>query len=227
MITGSTGKENWVFGAVILALLVAFLFTSPALAQGKRHWAWESAQALAEIGVGGDTLRQALAADACKELDTPISPLEWRICVRQALMVKLGTNLVFDQDKEYWLEAYTAPQHEGPRSVLSRGYAVAGLMKIGNVFGFIPGGWQGPLVHLPQFNDWRQVEEQGLSGPWEIMLAAGIVHGYPDGTLRPEVPLTRAEAFCLLKAWLDVYKNTPRMSSVVSSHGRERPSAAS
>ena len=78
----------------------------------------------------------------------------------------------------------------------------------GNLLGFIPGSRQGPLVYLQQFNDRRKVEEQGFSGPWELMLAAGIVNGYPDGTLRPEAPLTRAEAACLLKSWLDVYNTS-------------------
>ncbi len=64
-------------------------------------------------------------------LDSPISPLQWRQWVRQALTAYIGVDLASDGDTSFWVDTYTVPEYEGPRSVLSRGYAVAGLMKSG------------------------------------------------------------------------------------------------
>lgn len=197
---------------VSLALII--FFVAPVAAQGRQHWAKGPVQALLDKGISSEELRQALLTDSWQQLDGPISPLEWQNWVQQALAVGIGMDLANDEDLSFWVNTYTMPKHEGPRSVLSRGYGVAGLMKVGNLFGFIPGGREGLLVYLPRFSDWRQVEEKGFSEAWELMLEAGIVNGYPDGTLRSEVPLTRAEAACLLKAWLDVYNLETELQAI-------------
>lgn len=206
-------KNKWVLRGGIAGMVLVIICTGPAGAQSE-HWASGPVQALLDMGVGGQELKQVLEIDRLILLDSPISPLQWRQWVRQALTAYIGVNLASDGDTSFWVDTYTVPEYEGPRSVLSRGYAVAGLMKIGNLLGFIPGSSQGQLVHLQKFSDWHQVAEQGFSGPWELMLVVGVVSGYPDGTLRPEAPLTRAEAACLLKSWLDVYNSTMLADSI-------------
>lgn len=210
----SLQKRRWcVRGSTILSLIAIIVLAMPVAAK-EAHWATEPVKALVSLGIGGDELGLMLTdAGAPRRLDAPISPLQWQSWVRQALTMNMKVDLVRDKDMSFWVDAYTVPEHEGPRSVLTRGCAVVALMKIGNLLGFIPGGIVGPLEHLPRFTDWRQVEEKGLPEPWELMLACGIVSGYPDSTLRPEAPLTRAEAACLLKAWIDAYNLQNELST--------------
>lgn len=187
----------------IICVLAAITILAPSVVAKEQHWAFGSVKALVDLGIGAEP-EPGLADISTARLDEAISPLEWQMWVRQAVALEIGMDWAKDEYLSFWVDAYTVPEHEGPRSVLTRGYAVGGLMKIGNLLGFIPGGGQGPLVHLPRFSDWQKLEARGLEAPWELMLAAGVVNGYPDGTLRPEAPLTRAEAACLLKAWLEV-----------------------
>lgn len=162
------------------------------------HWAWEAAKALVEAGFGGEELEEALQFPG--ELDRPVTPLEWNGYVARAVGEEPGCGKT--GDTRYWLYVYTADEGNGIRSVVTRGYAAAGLAKIGNMYGFFP-GTGGPLVHLKRFQDWRWLDERGYAGPCEELVAAGILAGYPDGRLRPEAPLTRGEAAALLKGWLE------------------------
>ncbi|MDK2856120.1 MAG: hypothetical protein PWQ86_1333 [Bacillota bacterium] len=164
----------------------------------KRHWAWGAAEALVKAGIGGAELERALKLP--EGLDRPVTPLEWNGYVARAVGEEPGCGET--GDKRYWLYAYTADEEGGVRSLVTRGYAAAGLAKVGNMYGFIPGAG-GPLVHLKRFQDWRWLEERGYAGPCEELVAAGILAGYPDGRLRPEAPLTRGEAAALLKGWLE------------------------
>lgn len=197
--------------SVIFSLTLMVILASPVTAK-EVHWAAGSVKALVDLGIGGDELRQAITDVSASGLDKPISLLEWQTWVRQAVALEIGADWVNNEDTSFWIDAYTVPKHEGSRSVIGRGFVVAGLMKIGNLVGFIPASSQGPPVHLPCFGDWRKVVELGFDAMWESMLEAGIVSGYPDGTLRPEKPLTRAEAACLLQAWLGAYKSALQVS---------------
>ncbi|HHY92113.1 MAG TPA: S-layer homology domain-containing protein, partial [Firmicutes bacterium] len=105
--------------------------------------------------------------------------------------------------------------------VVSRGYAAAGLAKIGNMYGFMPGSG-GPLEHLPRFPDWRWLDEKGYAGPCEHMAAAGLLSGYPDGTLRPERPLSRGEGAALLKGWLELREKV-RNAGVSGAAAQRQP----
>ncbi|HHV56712.1 MAG TPA: S-layer homology domain-containing protein [Firmicutes bacterium] len=165
------------------------------------HWAWAPAKALLDAGIGGAELRAALESEA--GLNRSITPLEWNAYVARAVGEEPGAGET--GGRRYWLYAYTADEAGGGRSVVSRGYAAAGLAKIGNMYGFISGSG-GALEHLRRFTDWRWLEEKGYAGPCEEMAAAGILTGYPDGTLRPEAPLTRGEAAALLKGWLEYWE---------------------
>jgi hypothetical protein len=166
-----------------------------------QHWAWASAQALVAAGIGGEELEAAVASEEGQGLDEAISPLEWNAYVAGATGSDPGPGEVGDE--RYWFYVYTASEDSGTRSVVSRGYAIAGLAKIGNMFGLVPGSG-GPLQHLLRFPDWRWLDEKGYAELWESMIALGLVSGYPDGTLRPEKPLTRGEAAVLLKGWLEL-----------------------
>lgn len=55
----------------------------------------------------------------------------------------------------------------------------------------------------PASGDLGQFSDAGAVAPWalpamEAAVKAGYVHGYPDGTLRPAMPIDRAEAAALL-----------------------------
>jgi spore germination protein len=49
-----------------------------------------------------------------------------------------------------------------------------------------------PPASPPQFGDLAQVPQED-QGPVAAAAAAGLVRGYPDGTFRPQLPITRAE----------------------------------
>ncbi len=189
---------------VFVCTLLASLCMEVAVAKDV-HWAESSIKILRELEIGGESMGPICTDEAY--LNEPIDPLEWQTWVRQALITRQGTEWVNNEEAAYWIDVYTIASHEGARSLVSRGFCVAGLMKIGNMLGFVSSGG-GQFVHLPRFSDWETLQEQGFDGAWELMLEAGIVNGYPDGTLRPKAPLTRAEAACLLATWLDVYRVT-------------------
>lgn len=165
------------------------------------HWAWSPARALVKAGIGGPELEKAVASPSGKGLDDPLSPLEWNGMVAQALGEEPGRGE--RGDRRYWLYVYTAGEDGGNRCVVSRGFAAAGLFKIGNMYGLFPGS-SGPLQYVTRFPDWKWLDEKGYAGPCDHMAAAGLLSGYPDGTLRPEAPLTRGEAAALLKGWLEL-----------------------
>ncbi|NMA54708.1 MAG: S-layer homology domain-containing protein [Firmicutes bacterium] len=184
-------------GATLILMLVASP-AQPAMAK-ESHWAWGPVQKLAGwglISVEKDNISKAT-------LEQPIPPLQWQRWLQQCLKADKGPGRGPDQQLKYWRDADSVPEHMGPRSVVDRGYAVAGLVKTGQLLGVVPEGITTPLIYVQQFSDWQELEPRGLTVAWELMLAAGIVDGYPDGTLRPQAPLTRAEAACLLAAWLE------------------------
>lgn len=163
----------------------------------ERHWAWGATKSLVEAGIGGEELKAALQLPG--ELDRPVTPLEWNAYVARAVGEEPGCGKT--GDTRYWLYVYTADEGNGVRSLVTRGYAAAGLAKVGDMYGFIPGTGR-PLLYLKRFKDWQTLDER-YTGPCEELVAAGILAGYPDGTLRPGAPLTRGEAAALLKSWLE------------------------
>ncbi|HKM40084.1 MAG TPA: S-layer homology domain-containing protein [bacterium] len=190
-------KRLWLLVSACWTLALVFALVRSAAAS-EPHWALPSLRVLEDLGVVGPDTNIRV------DLDQPISPLEWQLWLGQALYPKMGPDWATNSGFGREIDTFSGWEPGKYRSILTRGAAIGGLTKLGKLLDFIPETSPGWPILLDRFNDKESLLKTGLAVPFEIMLAAGVIHGYPDVSLRPEVPLTRAEAASLLLLWLEL-----------------------
>lgn len=187
-------KRNTLARLLLLALLPVLLLPAVAVADLSAHWALPAARSLES--------RLGWASPA--DLDRTISPSEWNRLIARVLDKPAGAVPPEQDLTGYWVWAYTGGMSTG--ETIARQDAIGGMMKLMNGFFQYPFDYSREQ-ELERFADRKELADHQRSLVAEAV-AAGLVGGYPDRTLRPTVPLTNGEALVLAERfWLAVQQH--------------------
>lgn len=135
------------------------------------------------------------------DYDRSVSPEEWNAMVCRLFGAVPGDDRT-PGSLRFWLWSYTGASSD--RAGIARAYALGAFMKILNMYGLVGLSSLGPPRHGQMFTDGADVPD--LQGALvDVAVDLGLIRGFPDGTLRPQQPLTLGEAATFLRRAVDKF----------------------
>lgn|GEM_PF-5751942 len=167
---------------LVLTLGIA-VWVRPTPVAADSHWALKTAETLAE------RIGWKVPAD----LNAPMSPAAWNELLGLVVGAKPGP-ATYEQDQaSYWLWSYTGALSNGP--TIERQHALGGMVKMIHAF-------YTQKIEQPRSASMSMLKDASQVVDWqrpllEMAFGSFLLHGYPDGTLRPTAPLLNCEAAVL------------------------------
>jgi len=134
-----------------------------------------------------------------EEMDRPVNPFYWK----QLVSIILGAG----PDNPAGIDGSLVDSQTdklAKEGMLPRERAIEGLMKLIAVAGYRESNQEQPVRSLASFSDGDRVSERARPAMIRAV-ELGLIRGYPDGSLRPEDPLTLAEGVSVLDRVVRVF----------------------
>jgi hypothetical protein len=187
------------------------------------HWAFDDIAALVDAGVlsgypdgtfapESNVKRSEFAKMMVVALDIPIKPItptEENMTVEDYPLTPNEAMKLLDKSAWYYPSILSAIDYMDcrayrdeygaiyynfePEAPATRGEVAVALVKALELYSRIP------PAEMSIFSDYEDIEVE-LRDDIESAYQYGIIHGYPDSTLRPDSPITRAEVFAMLNS---------------------------